>query len=338
MNASTAAPIAAEPLLQMLIGFEGSQVLITAHQLGVFKTLADCPAPFEEVCERLGVPRHSGERLLASCVALRLLAYDGAALRNTPATEAYLVPGSAHDLSGLVDYYANVYRDYSRLPEAVKQDAPQVGGGQDVFTAMRGQEEFMRRFSGAMHSLGLLEGGRLADAFPFEEVRHLLDMGGGSGALAIRLARQFPQLHVSIVDQPPVCALARHYIEADNLSDRVWAQPGDFWTASLPACDAILFSMVLHDWNETEGTTLLKRAHQALEPGGRVLIYEQLLEENRCGPVVATLTNLTMLLRTRTGSEYAESDYRRMLENAGFTDIRRHPTAGLRQLLSASRL
>ncbi len=334
--------VPAEPLLRLLIGFEASQVLMTAHQLGVFQILSEGSLGFSELCQRLGLPSSSGERLLQACVALNLLEFRGDSLCNSLAVETYLLSGKERYLGGLVDYYQDIYMACSRLPQAIVQNQPQLSrDGEamtDIFSAMEGKRELTSRFSEAMHSLGLLEGRRLAILFPFEKITCLLDVGGGSGALAIALAKSFPHLQVRIFDRPGVCELAQRHVETEQLASRIHAIPGDFWNDVIPqAGDAILLSMILHDWDPRRGLQLLKNCWNALPAGGCLLIYEQLLNEDRCGPAVTCLTNLTMLLRTRSGSEYTEEDYRRLLRESGFEAIQVHRTSGLRHLIQATK-
>lgn len=334
-------PVSPEPLLRSLIGFEISQVLMAAHQLGVFQALIPGPCGVPELCRKLGLPQASGERLLQTCVALNLLEHREEKLSNSATVQTYLNPAGASYIGGLLDYYrADVYQACARLPQAILENRPQVTerlpGASDVFAAIERDESLGARFHQAMHSLGVLEGQRLAGMYPFEKISRLLDVGGGSGALAISLARRHPLLTVDIFDRPPVCGEARRYVEKAGLSARVRTVPGDFWRDPFPqSADAILLSMVLHDWSREENVRLLKKCSDALESGGIILIYEQLLNEDRCGPSLTCLTNLIMLLRTRSGSEYTESEYRAILDEAGFDSIGVTRAPGIRQLLHA---
>src|SRR5258708_3696073 len=106
MTAALLKPVAepaprADNLLRMLMGFEASQVLMVAHELGLFATLAVEPASAENVCQRLGLPRASGERLLHTCVALGLLETHDKIISNSALSDLYLVPGKASYLGGL---------------------------------------------------------------------------------------------------------------------------------------------------------------------------------------------------------------------------------------------
>ncbi|WP_415910482.1 peptide chain release factor N(5)-glutamine methyltransferase [Oleiharenicola sp. Vm1] len=65
----------------------------------------------------------------------------------------------------------------------------------------------------------------------------VLDLGTGSGALALALAKLFPEARVTAVDvSPDALALARENAAALGLAERVAFMPSD-WFAALPADD-----------------------------------------------------------------------------------------------------
>ena len=50
---------------------------------------------------------------------------------------------------------------------------------------------------------------------------HVIDLGGGTGAFAIELVRAFAQLQVTIWELPGAVPIARSFIEAEHLSERI---------------------------------------------------------------------------------------------------------------------
>lgn len=66
---------------------------------------------------------------------------------------------------------------------------------------------------------------------------------------------------------------------------------------------------------------LLQKIYNSLPEGGGLLIVEKLLAENRAGAVSTLMQSLNMLLCT-DGKERSLSEYRALLEAAGFIDVR----------------
>jgi cyclopropane fatty-acyl-phospholipid synthase-like methyltransferase len=159
-------------------------------------------------------------------------------------------------------------------------------------------------------------------------VRRLLDVGGGSGALSIALARAWEELECTVWDLEVVCEHAREYARAAGLADRVLARAGDMFGEPFPpGHDAVLLSQILHDWSPERGRELLGKAARALPPGGRVLVHEKLVDDDGTGPLANALVDLDMLVWTE-GAQYTEALLREMLDRAGFHDVERRPTAG----------
>jgi cyclopropane fatty-acyl-phospholipid synthase-like methyltransferase len=179
-----------------------------------------------------------------------------------------------------------------------------------------------------MHSISERPAAGLAEVVDFSGVRWLLDVGGGSGALSIAIAREWPEVRCVVLDLPVVCGIAREDAAAAGLSGRVTAEPGDMFAAELPrGFDAVLFSQILHDWPPEKDALLLAKAHAALPQEGLVLVHEKLVDDDGRGPLANALVNLDMALWTE-GQQLTESGLRRMLEDAGFGQVERRPTAG----------
>lgn len=95
----------------------------------------------------------------------------------------------------------------------------------------------------------------------------VLDLGGGTGALAAAVAETFPGVQVEIWDtDPSMLAVARgrcagfgdriHYVE------RSFAEP-------LPPCDAVVACIALHHVKDLAvKARIYRHIHEALQPGG----------------------------------------------------------------------
>ena len=77
---------------------------------------------------------------------------------------------------------------------------------------------------------------------------------------------------------------------------------------------------VLHNWSDQRAAMLLQRVHQVLPGGGAVLVVERLLDEDGAGSPAAYLHSLNMLV-SAGGRERTFSDYRGLLQSAGFRDV-----------------
>jgi acetylserotonin N-methyltransferase len=159
-------------------------------------------------------------------------------------------------------------------------------------------------------------------------VRSLLDVGGGSGIFAIELARANAALAATVMEIDAVCKEADKYIAAAGLGGRVKTQAVNMFEQEWPrGHDAHFFSNIFHDWSDPTCRLLAKKSFAALQPGGRIFLHEMLMDDDGCGPLVASAFSVMMLLGTR-GRQYTLPELRGFLEGAGFTDVDAVRTGG----------
>ena len=243
--------------------------------------------------------------------------------------------GKPEWLGGLIDLEVENFLSPALLLEALRGDGASVYGGEDPWQRHAGDPEAAAAFTAAMHSISAIPAAGFAAAVDAAGVRRVLDVGGGSGALAIALARAWPGLDCTIFDLASVCALARGYVAKAGVADRVTTHAGDFWDDDWPAGhDAIVLAQILHDWPPERCARLLERGFAALPSGGRVWIHEKLVAEDGSGPLANHLVDLDMLVWTE-GQQWTEPGLRELLAEAGFGAVECRPSAGYWSLVSA---
>jgi acetylserotonin N-methyltransferase len=171
-----------------------------------------------------------------------------------------------------------------------------------------------------MHGFGMLTSPAVVDAFDLSRFHRLVDLGGGTGHLAIAACQRYPQMHAVVFDLPRVTAIARENIDRCGLADRVTTHDGDFFADELPHADLYAVGRILHDWDDEKSAILLRAIYRWLPPGGGLLIAEKLLNEDGVGPLAANMQSLNMLVVTE-GKERRLSEFERLLRGAGFTQV-----------------
>jgi tRNA (cmo5U34)-methyltransferase len=107
---------------------------------------------------------------------------------------------------------------------------------------------------------------------------HVLDLGGGTGALSAAVLEGLPGVRVTLLDvDPDMLAEARRRLE--RFADRVALQEGSFHDP-LPAADAVIASLALHHVHDLKAKTeLYGRIRDALPPGGVLLNLDAAVSE-----------------------------------------------------------
>ncbi len=310
------------PILQLATGYWGSQTLLTANRIGLFAGAPEKGETAADAAARVSTAERPTRLLLNACVSLGLLARDGDRYTLTPLSAAFLSPASPAYLGDALRYSDDLYAPWGRLEEAVRHDRPTLPPA-DI---LGGDPEQTRHFVRAMHqrALGIARG--LVEVIDLSGRTQLLDVGGGPGTYSALLTGRFPGLRSTVLDLPPVVAIAEEILAELGASDRVKTLGGDCHTTEWPGNnDCLLISGFLHRESEASCRTLLERAHAALAPGGQLIVADVFTGEGGDGPPFACLFGLNMLLSAEGAGVHPAPAMAGWMADAGFTAVAAHP-------------
>jgi hypothetical protein len=97
---------------------------------------------------------------------------------------------------------------------------------------------------------------------------------------------------------------------------------GNFFTDPIPSADVVLMGHILHDWNLEEKRLLLRKAFEALPPGGAVIVYDAIIDDDRSQNAFGLMMSLNMLIETPGGFDYTGADCIGWMKEAGFRETR----------------
>lgn len=302
----------------LLDGFRRSKTMFTAVELGVFEATPTTAAAF---AAQAGLHPRATELLLDACVALGLLEKAGEEFRNSGEAETYLKRSSPQTLAGYAIYSSQVlWRLWDHLPDAVREGThrwPQAFHMEGpIFSHFFKTDESMRTFLTGLHGFGMLSSPQAIAAHDLSAVRHFVDLGGGTGHLALAFLERYPGARATVFDLPQVIPLTQ-----EMTRNRVETMAGDFFTDPLPPADCYAVARILHDWSPAKIHGLLTRIHAALPEGGLLLIAEMLVNPEKTGPERALLQSLNMLTCTE-GQERTADEYAALCRAAGFRETR----------------
>jgi acetylserotonin O-methyltransferase len=348
----------ASPLLDIMEGFRKSKTLFVLVQLGLPDILesggALSVADIAPLVGRgpAGACPDGVLRLLAAACSLGIIAEMEGKFSNTPLASTYLVSSSPASLCGYILHSDKLlYPLWSGLQASVEagqccwQHATGKSQAEAWAEAYKTPEDTLRFMKG-MHSFACMSATNVAVAFDLSQHSTLVDLGGGTGALAVGMCRQYPNISATVVDLPAIVALARDtftkppYLvdSTDGLVDRIAWQAADFFTEAdrLPTADIFLLARIIHDWDDRRAAQILKAAFDKLHAGGTILVCEMLLDDDGLGPPSALLQSLNMLVGWH-GRERTLQQYRELLAPAGFVNIEARRTGQYLDVIKAEK-
>lgn len=331
-GAGVPAQMSPERLLQLGLGFWGAKTLLSAVELGVFTQLAKGPLSLDSLTRRCGLHPRGARDFLDALVALGLLERNGGAYSNAPDADHFLDRAKPSYIGGMFEMAnARLYPFWGSLTEALRTGKPQnetKAGVENPFEALYSDPAGLRGFMQAMTGLSLGSAKAIAQKFPWDRYKTFADIGGAQGGASGQIALAHQHLTGAVFDLPQVKPLFEEYVGQLGLSERLRFVAGSFFTDRLPAVDVILMGHILHDWGLEDKRALLRKAHEAITPGGAMVVYDAMIDDERKQHAQGLLSSLNMLIETQAGFDYTAADCRSWMEEAGFRDIRTEHLAG----------
>jgi SAM-dependent methyltransferase len=318
-------------ILDLAYAFWQSKALLSAVELGVFTSLVEGPLDLETLTARTGLHERAARDFFDALAALGLLHRDGQGrYRNQPDTDRFLDRRKPTYVGALLEHLnARHYRNWSMLTQALRTGAPQSGAlGNGSYPALYSDTAMRDVFLNGMTAGTLMAANALAKAFPWNRYKTFLDIGTAQGCVPVVIAQAHPHVTGGGFDLPAVEEAFASYVGRHGLSDRLRFYAGDFFSDPLPPADVIVMGRILHNWDRPTRSLLLQKAHQALAPGGALIVYDPLIDDGRTQPH-GLLSSLNMLIETQGGSEYSSAECAEWMRQAGFGNIRIEPLCDL---------
>ena len=301
-------------------GLYPSLAMLAGMQLDVFTPLRNGPMTVQALADVLEVDGQKLRLLLYALVNAELLAVEGDRFANTPEADTYLVRGRPGYMGSAHELYGDLWQAAFTAGPSIRAGRPQV---KHDFATM--SEAELGAFFRGLHAGALATGEQLASSYKFERFRHLLDVGGGSGGLAIAACQRCPDLAATIIDLPRVTPTARAMVGEAHLAERIEVVDGDI-TRDVPPgrFDVAVLRNLIQVLGPDQARSALRNAGAAVEPGGSLIIAGHVLEDNRLAPAAAVRINLAFVSIYDAGQAYTEGEHRGWLAQAGFSDMEVH--------------
>ncbi|NDJ21048.1 methyltransferase [Nostoc sp. B(2019)] len=323
--------ITPDAIMQIGMGFWSAKTLLVAVELGLFTLLDSSPLNAQTLAERLGIHPRSARDFFDTLVALGLLERHNEQYCNTQETERFLVRGKLEYVGGFLEMAnARLYPFWGSLTQGLQTGQPQneAKNGENFFTALYADSDRLKTFLKSMTGLSIGAAKAIAAKFPWSEYKTFIDIGTAQGGLPVQVALAHPHLSGGGFDLPVVRPVFEEYVNSNGLSQRLQFFAGNFFSDSLPVADVLVMGHILHDWNLDEKLMLLTKAYEALPSGGALIVYDAVIDDNRCENTFGLLMSLNMLIETPGGFDYTGADCIEWMRSVGFCELQQQHLTG----------
>ncbi|MCP5527083.1 MAG: methyltransferase [Verrucomicrobiales bacterium] len=314
-------PTPHERVMQLLMGKLAGQALTQIAELGVADELAHGPRTAAHLAEALDANEDALYRTMRALAAMGFFTESpGRVFANNANSETLRSagPGSLRAFARWIGEETSWWKAWGNLSYSLRTGRPgaELAFDGTTFEFLGRNPRVTEVFQGAMSDLSAAAARAVAEAYDFGGLTRIVDVGGGHGTLLAAILSSQPDATGTLFDLPEVIAGAGAALEATGLSGRIQQVAGDFFEGVPAGADAYLLKHIIHDWDDDRCIRLLEHCRRGLNPGGRILIIEQVLGDGP-GSVQAKLADLEMLVMTPGGRERTGAEFARLLRRAG---------------------
>ncbi|MCP3427286.1 polyketide biosynthesis methyltransferase [Rothia sp. AR01] len=258
-------------IVDLAVGFMGTQQLAAASRIGLFAALAEGPLPLPELARATGRAERQVGILAAAMHGLGLLERGAGGYALAPDAAAYLSGAGGLNLSPFIRFLGGIsYRQWLGYGETVDADRP---GTLDLDEA--GWAEFL---DGVM-TYNALHAEQFAAALDFSPYRSALDFGGLAAGFSLAAMAQNPELSTRFVYAPDFADSVRAAVAEAGVEDRASVEEGATETTEPGGeHDLVLLTHVLHRFDAEANRAILRAARAAAAPGAALMLIDFFLD------------------------------------------------------------
>jgi len=305
-----------DDVLQSIRGFQESRIILTAIELDVFSHIKK-EATAQQVSQEIDTDYRATEMLLNALTALKLLKKKGDIYSCSEVALRYLTEGGADDSRLSLMHSVHLWNNWSYLTECVRK-----GTSVTLQKTNDHDENWVQAFIAAMDKHAKTRATQVVKAVGAVGINKMLDIGGGSGTYSIAFASANPHLQADIFDLPKVIPIAQEHINEAGLEKQIKTRIGDMYRDDFGSgYDLVFISSICHMNSPQQNIELLEKSYHALNPKGKIVIQDFILNADKTSPQIAAIFSLNMLVATKAGASYSDIEYKEWLQKTGFSSI-----------------
>ncbi len=322
-------------MIEMIAGGVVGQSVSVAAEFGIADLLAHGPRTTEQLAHQAGVDEAKLFRLLRFLASMGVF-QAGADGRWSLTPLADLLRSDAlHSMRAGARMFGRMAAVWPHLEENVRTGrcAYPLAFGRPIFDDLAQKPEDAAIFDAAMTSFHGGETDAVLNAYSYDGISVLADIGCGIGAVMAATLHRYPDMRGILFDQAHVLARTTGHVGEAGVADRCTLVSGNFFEEVPPGADAYTMRHILHDWSDDRCITILANIRRVIPPDGRLLVIETVVPAGN-EPSASKLFDMVMMALP-DGMERSEAHFGEIFDASGFRLTGITPTASPVSIIEA---
>ena len=297
-------------------------------QMGIPDLVEAGPKSAKELASQIGADPEALHRLMRATASVGVLSEGPDGKFSETAMSAVLRSNGKPSLRAVAMMGGREWhgRGWSRLEYCVrtgKQALEQIYGA-PIFEYFKQHPDEGQIFNDAMTSISAGDSPAVLDAYSFEGIHSIVDVGGGHGLLLATILARNPQMKGTLYDEPHVIEGAKNG-PLKPVMERCTLASGDMFSSVPAGTDAYIMKHIIHDWTDELCIKILKACRKGVNPGGKLLVVDDVIQPGN-DFYAGKFLDLQMLIFPG-GKERTEKQFRELFAAGGWKLSRVVPTA-----------
>lgn len=257
---------------ETILQYREAELLLEAIKLDVFSYL-DNPISHEEFVKLTKYDSKNSKYFLQTLVSCGYIEKQGLKYCNTETGKLYLSKNSSKYI-GKVFLFREKLGSLSGIGDKIKDDSVMWQAKIDFL-------ELAEVVNDEMYITGRIDDFNKENEqlFPQKDKNYkILDLGGGSGVLAIEFVKKFSNSNSYIFETPKVAAISKKTIEKNEMQDKVFVMQGDFNLDDIGSGYDLIIASGIFNFVNIDIAEFMCKLSKALVSGGYLMIVGSFFE------------------------------------------------------------
>ncbi|WP_312429666.1 methyltransferase [Lacrimispora sp.] len=258
---------------EMLLQYHQAQLFLASIRIDVYSHMEQ-PAQLHDLARKIGCSEEKLEPLLSALKTVGLIQKDNNGFVNTPIGNEFLVKSKPHYL-GEILLHREQMNSLSHLEE-------QLFSEKNSTIPMYDFAELAKAVIPEIYATGratdfITEINKL---YPDKNSElHILDLGGGSGILAVEFVKSYPNGKAVVFDSPKVTPVTKEVVTQHGLEQRISVIEGDFNKDTFGGAYNLIVASGVLNFAHADLNGFMDRISEALCINGYLMVIGQYFNE-----------------------------------------------------------